>query len=84
MAGDTWTKADTATARHSWEAYQQQHDLSARQGQTVGIDPVSGRMWFGPSAKAIVAQLATAGLTMPLYFLRMGSDVSLRKGCHRS
>ena len=27
-----------------WEAYQQQHDLSGRQGQTAGIDPVSGRL----------------------------------------
>ena len=83
MAQDTWTKADTEKARHYWEAYQQQHDLSARQGQTVGIDPVSGRMWFGPSAKAIVAQLATEGLTIPLYFLRIGSDVYLRKGYHQ-
>src|SRR5215468_8155240 len=32
MAGDTWTEADTAQARHYWEAYQQQHDLSARKG----------------------------------------------------
>src|SRR5215510_3888281 len=83
MAGDTWTKADTAQARHYWEAYQQQHDLSARQGQTAGIDPVSGRIWFGPSAKAIVAQLAAEGLTIPLYFLRIGSDVYLRKGSQR-
>jgi len=83
MAGDTWTKADTAQARHYWEAYQQQHDLSARQGQTAGIDPVSGRIWFGPSAKAIVAQLAAEGLTIPLYFLRIGRDVYLRKGSQR-
>jgi hypothetical protein len=40
-------------------------------------------MWFGPSAKVIVAQLAAEGLTIPLYFLRIGSDVYLRKGCQR-
>ena len=44
MAQDTWTKADTDKARQYWEAYQQQHDLSERQGQTAGIDPVSGRI----------------------------------------
>ena len=50
---------------------------------TAGIDPVSGRIWFGPSAKAIVAQLAAEGLTIPLYFLRIGRDVYLRKGSQR-
>ena len=83
MTQDTWTKTDTEKAHQYWEAYQQQHDLSGRQGQTAGIDPVSGRIWFGPSAKAIVAQLAAEGLTMPLYFLRIGSDVYLRKGYQR-
>jgi hypothetical protein len=83
MAQDTWTKADTEKARQYWAAYQQQHDLSGRQGQTAGIDPGSGRIWFGPSAKAIVAQLAAEGLTTPLYFLRIGRDVYLRKGSQR-
>jgi hypothetical protein len=80
MAQDTWTKADTEKARRYWKAYQRQHDLSARQGQTAGIDPISGRIWLGPSAKAIVTQLAAEGLAIPLYFLRIGSDVYLRKG----
>ena len=80
MAQDIWTKATTEKALRYWEAYKQQHDLSARQGQTAGIDPVRGQIWFGPSAQAIVAQLAAEGLTIPLYFLRIGSDVYLRKG----
>jgi hypothetical protein len=83
MAPHTWTKAQTEKALHYWEAYQQQHDLSPQQGQTAGIDPVSGRIRFGPSAKAIVAQLAVEDLTIPLYFIRIGSDVYLRKGYHR-
>jgi hypothetical protein len=82
MAPDTWTKTHTEKTCQCWAAYQQ-HDLSALQGQTAGIDPVSGRTWFGPSVKAIVAQLAAGGLTIPLYFLRIGSDVYLRKGFHR-
>ena len=83
MATHTWTKAHTEKALHYWEAYQQQHDISPQQGQTAGIDPVSGRIWFGPSAKAIVAQLATEGLAIPLYFIRIGSAVYLRKGYQR-
>jgi hypothetical protein len=83
MAQDTWTAVETEQARHYWAVYQQQHDLSGQQGQTAGIDPVSGRIWCGPSAKAIVAQLAAEGLTISLYFLRIGSDVYLRKGYHR-
>ena len=83
MAQDIWTKTDTEKASQYWEAYQQQHDLSDRQGQTAGIDPVSGRIWFGPSAQAIVAQLAAEGLTLPLYFLRIGGDTYLRKGSQR-
>ena len=83
MAQDTWTQADTEHARQYWDTYQQQHDLSARQGQTAGIDPASGRIWFGPSAQAIVAQLAAEGLTIPLYFIRIGRDVYLRKGCQQ-
>ena len=83
MAHETWTVQETDKARQYWDIYQQHHDLTAWQGQTVGIDPASGRMWFGPSAKAIVAQLAAEGLTLPLYFLRIGSDVYLRKGGRR-
>jgi hypothetical protein len=79
MAQDTWTPAETEQDRHDWEAYQQQHDLTVRQGQTAGIDPVSGRTWFGPLAKAIVAQLAAEGLTIPLYCIQIGSDVYLRR-----
>jgi hypothetical protein len=80
MTVPTWSAAETARAQHWWVAYQQAHDVSAQRGRTAGIDPVQGRVWFGDSAQAIVAQLAAEGLTIPLYFVRVGSDYYLRKG----
>jgi hypothetical protein len=83
MAVDTWTDRDTKRAQQFWAEYQQQHDVSDRIGQTAGIDPVSGRIWFGVSAKDIVSQIVAEGVTTPLYFVRVGSDHYLRKGRHR-
>jgi hypothetical protein len=83
MAVGNWTKTETEQARYIWRAYQQEHDVSAQIGQTAGIDPVSGRVWFGKSAKDIVTQMESEGVTTPLYFMRVGSDYYLRKGGHR-
>ena len=77
------TKTETEQARHIWDVYQQEHDVSERIGHTAGIDPVSGRVWFGKSAQDIVTQMASEGVTAPLYFIRVGSDHYLRKGGHR-
>ena len=83
MSRTSWTESDTAKARRFWAEYQQQHDVSDRIGQTAGVDPVSGRIWFGASAKDIVAQMEAKGVTTPLYFVRVGADHYLRKGRHR-
>ena len=83
MADSDVTEIDTERARHCWAAYQLQHDVSDRMGQVAGIDPVSGRIWFGASAQAIVAQLDTEGVRLPLYFVRVGADYYLRKGGQR-
>ena len=83
MAINTWNESETKRARQYWEEYQRQHDVSDEQSQTAGIDPVSGRIWFGASAKEIVAQMETAGVAIPLYFVRVGIDYYLRKGGHR-
>ena len=80
MAGDTWTETDTVRARQFWEAYQRQHDVTERIGQTAGIDAINGEVWFGASAKEIVAQLEAEGVTRPLYFVRVGADYYFRKG----
>ncbi len=83
MSGSNSADLDTARARQHWEAYQSQHDVSDRIGETAGIDPVSGRIWFGTSAKDIVAQMEVEGVVVPLYFVRVGFDYYLRKGVHR-
>jgi hypothetical protein len=83
MAVNTWTERDTERAQQVWAAYQCQHDISDRIGQTAGIDPVSGQIWFGASTKDIVAQMEAEGIVTPLYFVRVGTDYYLRKGRYR-
>jgi hypothetical protein len=75
-----WTEPDSLKAKQIWNAYRQQHDLSQRVGQTAGIDPASGRIWFGESIQDVVAQRDAEGLQSPLFFERVGSDTYFRKG----
>lgn len=75
-----WTVADTQRALRVWEQYQQNHDVSERHGQAVGIDPVSERIWFGESLADIANQKETAKVDAPLLFLRVGRDYYQRKG----
>jgi hypothetical protein len=83
MAVNSWTERDTERAQQVWAAYQLRHDISDRIGQAAGIDPVSGQIWFGASAKDIVAQMEAEGIATPLYFVRVGTDYYLRKGRYR-
>jgi hypothetical protein len=83
MTPSTWAEADSLKAREIWAEYQRPHDVSALRGQAVGIDPVSGRVWFGESAAAIMQQQQAEGIWIPLYFLRVGYDYYQRKGGHR-
>jgi hypothetical protein len=83
MPVNTWTERDTERAQQCWVEYQRQHDVSERIGQTAGVDPVSGRVWFGTSAKEIVAEMEAEGVTAPLYFVRVGAGHYLRKGRYR-
>lgn len=82
MSLSTGGEMDSITAKQIWTDYQQRHDLADRLGQTVGIDPVSGRMWFGESIQDIVSQRGAEGLDSPLFFVRVGADTYFRKG-HR-
>ncbi len=79
----TWTEADTVRASQIWRDFQNTHDVAAHLGQAVGIDPASGRVWFGDSAKAIVLRLEAEGIHAPLFFLRVGQDYYGRKGGRR-
>ena len=83
MSVSIWTDADTAKAKELWSDYLRQHDLSARTGETVGIDPEAGRLWFGESIADVVAQHDADGMHGPLFFERVGSETYWRKGGRR-
>jgi hypothetical protein len=83
MIASDWTPADSERARKFWADYQEQHDVSDRMGQAVGIDPKSGRVWFGASILDIRRQQEVAGEPVPLYFLRVGRNYYGRKGGRR-
>jgi len=83
MPTSTWSESDTVRALKIWTEYQEQHDVSTRAGQTAGIDPLSGRVWFGESAQDIAEQMEAEGAISPFYAVRVGSEFYLRKGGHR-
>ena len=77
------TEVDVARAQAIWAEYQRQHDVSDRKGQDVGIDPVSGRVWFGERAIDIARQMRAEGIERPFYCVRVGHDYYGRKGGRR-
>ena len=79
MSVTAWTDDDSLKAKQFWIEYQREHDISSR-GQTAGIDPASGRIWFGDSILDVVSQRDAEGLSAPLYFERVGSDTYYQKG----
>lgn len=83
MTVSNWTEADSDRAREIWSDYQQHHDLSEKAGQTAGIDPASGRIWFGDSIQEVIAQRDADDSKAPLFFVRVGSATYYRKGGHR-
>ena len=76
------TDDEVATAYQVWSDYQKNNDLSEQKGLAVGIDPDSGRVWFGDSAAEIIQNREAEGISSPLLFLRVGYDYYLRKGYH--
>jgi hypothetical protein len=78
-----WTNAESSRAQEIWSEYERQHELADKVGQTAGIDPASGCIWFGGSVQSVVAQRDASGSSAPLYFIRIGSSSYFRKGGHR-
>lgn len=78
-----WTEADSKRAQEIWSEYQQRHDVSKNVGQTAGIEPVSGRIWFGDSIHEVIARRDADGSAAPLFFVRVGSATYCRKGGRR-
>ena len=83
MPATKLTEADVARAQEIWVEYQKQHDVSDRKGQAVGIDPFSGRVWFGESIIDIGNQLEREGVDRLLFFARVGYKTYYRKGGRR-
>ena len=46
--------------------------VSEKVGQTAGIDPASGSIWFGESIQDVIAQRDADGSEAPLFFVRVG------------
>ena len=83
MSVSHWSEADTNRANEIWASYQQRNDVSGKTGETAGIDPASGAIWFGDSIQDVVAQRDAQGSSAPLFFVRIGSAAYYRKGCRR-
>ena len=83
MTVSDWTEADSDRAKALWAEYERSHDLSKEAGQTAGIEPASGRIWFGDSIQDVIAQRDADGSAAPLFFVRVGSATYYRKGGHR-
>ena len=60
--------------------YQKQHDVSDRKGQAVGIDPLTGRVWFGESIVDINDQLEAEGIVTPPLLCSRRLRLLLSKG----
>ena len=78
-----WTEEDTQRADAIWAEYSRTHDLSTLVGQTAGIDPHSGRIWFGESIPDVVRRRDEDGVSAPLFAVRVGFNTYYRKGGHR-
>jgi len=74
MRNSNWNKDRSVKAKKIWEDYLKQHDLSNRAGETAGIDPESGRIWFGESIRDVVSKRNKDGFSSPLFFERVGSE----------
>ena len=83
MKEPRWDPADSVKCKQIWDDYQQKHDLTAQYGQTAGIDPKTGRVWFGESIRDVVDQRAEEGLTNPIFWERVGHATYYLKGGRR-
>jgi hypothetical protein len=80
----TTTTLDIERAREIWTQYQADHDIGPLLGKTAGIDPVTGRTWFGESALDVHHKMQADGFDVPVYVVSVGHDYYLRKvGRHK-
>jgi hypothetical protein len=80
MATQSVTAVDVRRARQIWEEYSRSHDVTPLEEQTAGIEPNSGRVWFGDSPIEVHEKMVADGFDVPAYFIRVGHDAYGRKG----
>ena len=54
-----------------WAEYQKHHDVSPYKDLAAGIEPVSGRVWFGESGLEIRDKMLAEGINAPFYCVRV-------------
>ena len=74
---------DVAKAHQIWDEYCRLNDVTTLRDQTAGIEPNSGRIWFGDSAGDVHDKMVADGIDLPAYFVRVGYDYYARKGARR-
>lgn len=72
-------EVDIEKAEKIWAEYERTHDLAANQDLAVGIDPETGEIHFGKTAKAITLRLMEEGRNKPLFFRWVKSPYYTRK-----
>jgi hypothetical protein len=78
-----WSAEETQKAQDIWAEYQRQHNVVDKYGQVVGIDPQSGRVWFGTDLAKVTQAARASGVKSPLLCLRAGFGYYQRKGGRR-
>jgi hypothetical protein len=77
MLTTTTADANMERAKRIWAEYQQSHDVTVLQGQTVAVDLETERVLTGPSARAITKAHPEVGTRSPLLVVRP-SEADLR------
>jgi hypothetical protein len=83
MTSSTPPRVDVDRAKAIWDDFQKDHDIGPLVDQAAGIEPESGRIWFGESGLEIRQKMLADGIDAPFYCVRVGYDHYLRKGARR-
>ena len=80
MSSTSQEQVDIERAQVLWADYCRNHDIGPLHGLAAGIEPISGRIWFGESAADIYDKKVADGIVAPFFVMRVGSPTYLRKG----
>ncbi len=78
MTEPAWKPDYTERADRFWAEYQKTLGVTDRMGQALGVDPLTGKIWFGTSILDMMDQHKTMQQVSPLFYLRAG-----RRSCDR-